>query len=134
MNLKLTSLFLLLIAVSCKKENDSNLEKISGDYKVYQLVIEDPNDGPQVTPVPAADGSYSKAVVKANNDSSMTVKIYYFSKQNDTLNKESLTGRVVKNTNGDLRFMSGNNWLGTFGKDADVELYPDAKRTLYARK
>jgi hypothetical protein len=136
MKFALTSLFafILLIVASCKKENDSDLGKMNGDYNVYRLIIEDPNDGPLEYPVPAPNGDYSKAVVKANNDSTMSVKIYYFNNKKDTLDRVSLTGRVTKASNGDLRFVNGNNWLGTFGKNAEVELYPNATSTLYAKK
>jgi hypothetical protein len=138
MKITLTSLsvFLLLMAVSCKKDNDnaSNLDSMSGDYNVYRLVVEDPDDGPLTYPVPTPEGNTSKAVVKANKDSSMTVKIYVFSKQKDTLSMVSMSGRVAKAANGDLRFINGNNWQGTFLKNAEVELYPDATSTVYARK
>ena len=137
MKITLAGIFaLLFLAVSCKKDNDSNsnLDAINGSYKVYKMVIEDPNDGPLEYPVPRTDGSYSKFTVTASKDSSTSVKIYYFNKQNDTTNKATLSGRVKKDANGDLRFVNGNTWLGTFIKNAEVELYADAKTTLYARK
>jgi hypothetical protein len=135
MKLTLTSLFaiLLLMVVSCKKDKESGLA-VSGDYKVYRLVIEDPNDGPLEYPVPSPDGNYSKAVVKGNADSSMSVDIFVFNKQNAPLDTVSMTGRLKKISNGDLRFVNGNNWLGTFLPNNEVELYPDAVSTLYAKK
>jgi hypothetical protein len=125
---------MLFLITSCKKDKDSGLEHVSGDYIVYKLIVEDPDEGPLEYPVPSADGNHSKAVIKANKDSSMSVRILVFNQQNDTLDEISWTARAVKIGNGDLRIMDGNDWLGTFVEDNEVELYPDSKSTLYAKK
>jgi hypothetical protein len=136
MKLALTSFlaFTLLALTSCKKDKASGLEKISGNYIVYKLIVEDPDDGPLEYPVPSPDGNHSTAIIKANSDSTMSLHLVIFDKQNDTLEQETWTGRAVKVSNGDLRFMDGNDWMGTFVDDNEVEIYPDSKTTLYARK
>ena len=132
----LTSLFvvLLLIAVSCTKDKESGVAQLNGDYNIYLKVVEDPNDGPIEYPMPSADGNHGKLVVKANQDSSMSVNILQFNKNNDTLSKSTMTGRVKTLANGDLRFVNGNNWLGTIGKNNELEVYVSATTTWFGRK
>lgn len=131
----LTSLLVvvLFIIAGCKKDKDAGPLSISGEYKVYRVIIEDPDDGPQETPVPLPNGDHSTAIVTANADSSMSVKVVYLNKDNVTIDEVTLTGQAKKIGNS-LRFVDGNNWLGTFLDNAEVELYPDGVTTLYARK
>ena len=132
----LTSLLfaVLFIAVSCKKDKESGVAQLNGDYNIYLKIVEDPNDGPIEYPMPSADGGHGKLVVKANQDSSMSVNILQFNKNNDTLSKTTITGRVKTLTNGDLRFVNGSNWLGTFGKNNELEVYASATITWFGRK
>jgi hypothetical protein len=131
----LTSLFLVVhfIIAGCKKDKDQGPLSISGEYKVYRLIIEDPDDGPQESPVPLPNGNYSKVIVTANADSSMSVKLIHLNKDNEAITELTLDGRAKKIGNS-LRFMDGNNWLGTFLEKDEMELYPDGVTTLYARK
>jgi hypothetical protein len=125
--------FLLVVVASCKKDDDSGQLAISGNYTVYRIIVEDPDDGPQESQVPLPNGDYIKAEIKANKDSSMSVKVIYLNQQNVKTDEVTLTGRAKKIGNS-LRFMDGNNWLGTFLDNAEVELYPDGTTALYARK
>lgn len=115
-----TSLVLLvLLGTSCKKEGTAKLNKISGDYIMYEW--ESSSTG--IEALPNKDGEHGKIVITLQNDSIGTAQVLVYDKDNKVGVDEKVDFKAGKDADGDVVLVNkvGGGLVAYIWEDYDMD-------------
>jgi hypothetical protein len=96
--------FIILFAAACKKEGTAKINKISGDYIMYEF-----EDNSGIEALPNKDGEHGKIVITLQNDSIGTAQVLVYDKDNKVGFDQSVNFKAGKDSDGDVVLVDKGN-------------------------